>query len=166
MVRVRIVAGPEELVFANVGHLRRDRPLVRIRRDEALTLEVERRLLLQTHRRVEPCPGERRVSAIEEVADPARLRLQHHDAQTREALENTELKEGREGLLHALPSKEVQVPDRPAEIVEAMVHVEGDRLEGGVDRERHVEILSGREDRVVPRIAVRYPCDGERADER
>src|SRR5262249_23629021 len=43
---------------------------------------------------------------------------------------------------------------------------ERDRLEGGVDRKGHVEILSGREDRVVPRITVRYPRDGERADKR
>src|SRR5262249_56889717 len=120
----------------------------------------------ETPRGAERRRGERRAPAIEEIADPARLRLQHHDAQTREAFKNPELEERGERLLHALAGKEVQVPDRPAELVESMVHVEGDRLEGGVDRKRHVEILGGGEHRVVARIAVRYPRDGERADER
>src|SRR2546430_4772094 len=40
-------------------------------------------------------------------------------SQAREALEDTELEEGGERLLHALAGEEIEVPDRPAELVEA-----------------------------------------------
>src|SRR5437879_824501 len=165
MVGMRVVARPEELVLAEERHQPGDRALVRIRRDEALPPEVVRWLLLQAHGGAERGPGEGRVGAVEEVADPARLRLEHHHAQAREALEDTELKEGGERLLHALAGEEVEVPDRPAELVEAMVDVERDRLEGRMHGQRHVEVLRRREYGVVARIAVGHACDGERTDE-
>src|SRR6266851_3309278 len=162
---MRVVARPEELVLADVRHQRGDSALVRVRRDEALPLEVVRRLLLQAHGGTERGPGERRVGTVEEVADPARLRLEHDDAQAREALEDTELEEGGKRLLHALAGEEIEVPDGPAELVEAMVDVERERLERGMHRERHVEVLRRREDGVVARIAVGHAGDGERTDE-
>jgi hypothetical protein len=45
------------------------------------------------------------------------------------------------------------------------MHVPGGRLESGVDRERHVQILRGREDRVVLGGAVGDARDRERAHE-
>jgi hypothetical protein len=45
------------------------------------------------------------------------------------------------------------------------MHVPGERLERGVDRERHVEVLRGREDRVVLGGAVGDAGDRERAHE-
>src|SRR2546430_14459749 len=75
-------------------------------------------------------------------------------SQAREALEDTELEEGGERLLHALAGEEIEVPDRPAELVEAMVDVERDRLERRMHGQRIVEVLSPREDRVVARVAV------------
>src|SRR5437762_13774554 len=121
MVGMRVVARPEELVLAEERHKRGDRALVRIRRDEALPPEVVRWLLLQTQGGDERGPGEGRVGAVEEVADPARLRLEHHQAQAREALEDTELKEGGERMQQALAGEEVEVPERPAELVYASV---------------------------------------------
>src|SRR5882672_5596242 len=133
---MRIVAGPEELVLADVLHQRGDRALVRVRRDEALPLEVIRRLLLEAHGRTERRPGEGRVGAVEEVADPAGLGLEHDHAQAREALEDAELEEGGERLLHALAGEEIEIPARPAELVEAMVDVERYRLERGMHGQR------------------------------
>ena len=46
-----------------------------------------------------------------------------------------------------------------------MVHVPLRRLERRMDGERHVEVLGGREDRVVMGIAVGDPGDRERAHE-
>src|SRR5438046_9252803 len=124
MIGMRIVARPAELVPSDVRHQPGDRALVRIRRYEALPLEVVRRLLLQAHGGTERRPGERRVGAVEEVTDPPRLGLEHDHAQAREALEDAELEEGGERLLHALPREEIEVPHRPAELVEAMMDVE------------------------------------------
>src|SRR5256886_8788139 len=86
-------------------------------------------------------------------------------SQAREALEDTELEERGERLLHALAGEEIEVPDRPAELVEAMVDVERDRLERRMHGQRNVEVLRRREDRVVARIAVGHARDGERTDE-
>src|SRR5205823_9447377 len=91
--------------------------------------------------------------------------LEHDHAQAREALEDAELEEGGERLLHALAGEEIEIPDRPAELVEAMVNVERDRLERRVHGQRNVEVLRRREDRVVARVAVGHARDGERADE-
>src|SRR3989475_10249458 len=124
MIGMRVVARPEELVLADVRHQRGDRALVRVRRDEALPLEVVRRLLLQPHGRAERRPGEGRVGAVEEVTDPAGLGLEDDHAQAREALEDAELEEGGERLLQGLTDEGIEVPDRPAELVEAMVDVE------------------------------------------
>src|SRR5882762_4103944 len=165
MVGMRIVARPEELVLADVRHQRGDRALVRVRRDEALPLEVVRRLLPQAHGGAEHGPGEGRIRAIEEIADPARLGLEHDHAQARETLEDAELEQGGERLLHALAREEIEVPDRPAELVEAMVDVERERLERRMHGQRNVEVLRRREDRVVARIAVGHARDGERTDE-
>ena len=165
MVGVGIIARPEELVLPDVGHQPGDRALVRIRRDEALPLEVVRRLLGQAHGGAQRRAGEGRIRAIEEVADPARLGLEHHDPQAREALEDAELEEGGEGLLHALSGEEIEVPDRPAELVEAVVDVERERLERRMHRQWNVEILGRREDRIVARVAVGHARDGEGTDE-
>src|SRR2546430_12449663 len=86
-------------------------------------------------------------------------------SQAREALEDTELEEGGERLLHALAGEEIEVPDRPAELVEAMVDVERDRLERRMHGQWNVEVLRRREDRVVARIAVGHARGGERPDE-
>src|SRR5262245_23506999 len=165
MIRMRVVAGPEEAVLADQLHHGRDRPLVRIGGDVALTLEVVRRLLAKPYGGPERGPAEDGVGSVEEVADPAGLRLQHHHVQARESIEDPELEEGGEGLHHAVPGEEVEVPHRPAELVVAVVYVPGGRLEGGMDRERHVEVLRGCEDRVVRGRAVRDARDGEGADE-
>src|SRR5216684_5394375 len=50
MVGMRVVARPEKLVLAHKRHQPRDRPLVRISRNEALTLKIVRRFLAQLHR--------------------------------------------------------------------------------------------------------------------
>src|SRR5215470_4011359 len=113
MIGMRIVARPEELVLADVRHQRGDRAFVRICRDEALPFEVVRRLLFQTYGRAERRPAEGRVGPVEEVADPAGLGLEHDHAQTRKALEDAKLEEGRERLLHPLPREEIEVPDGP-----------------------------------------------------
>src|SRR6266436_845159 len=141
MVGMGIVAGPEELVLADVRHQPGDRALVWIRRDEALPLEVVRRFLRQAHGGAQRSAGEGRIGAIEEVADPAGLRLEHDDSQAREALEDAELEERSEGLLHALASEEIEVPDRPPELVEAVVDVECEWLERRMHGQRNVEIL-------------------------
>jgi hypothetical protein len=77
--------------------------------------------------------AEMKHCAVEEVADPGCLRLEYDDTQARETLEDTELEEGGEGLLHTLASKKIEAPDGPTELVEAMVDVEGERLERGMD---------------------------------
>ena len=64
------------------------------------------------------------------------------------------------------PAKRSKYHDRPAELVVAVVDVPLERLEGRMDRERHVEVLGGGEDRVVRGGAVGHARDGERADER
>src|SRR5215472_10631823 len=46
-----------------------------------------------------------------------------------------------------------------------MMNAERYRFEGRMNRQRHVEILRGREHRIVSRVAVRYPGDGERTQE-
>src|SRR6202022_3841603 len=165
MIWMRIVARPEELVLADMRHQCSDRALIRIRRDEALPLEIVRRLFLQAYGRAERRPGERRVCAIEEIADPTGLGLEHDHAQAREALEDAELEERRERLLHALPREEIEVPDGPAELVEAMVDVECERLERRMHGEWSIEILRRCEHGVVAWIAVRHARDGERTNE-
>src|SRR5262245_53381262 len=81
----------------------------------------------------------------------------------RETLEHSQLEEGGERVLHALAREEIEVPRRPPELVVAMMHVPLERLEGRMDRERHVQILRGGEDGVVRRRPVRDARNRERA---
>src|SRR5580658_5479066 len=86
MIGMRIVGRPEELVLADNLHHRRYRAFVGIGGDVTLALEVVRRLLLEPHRRAERGAVEDGVAAIEKVADPSGLRLEHYHAQIRKAV--------------------------------------------------------------------------------
>src|SRR5271165_1433546 len=68
-------------------------------------------------------------------------------------------------MLHALRREQIEVPRRPGEIVEAMMDAEWDRLEGRMNRERHIEVLSGGEQTIVIGMPMRLARDGERRDE-
>src|SRR5258708_6768023 len=68
-------------------------------------------------------------------------------------------------MLDALPGKQIEIPCGPLEIVVAMMNSECYRFEGRMNRKRHVEILRGREHRIVSRITMGYPGDGERTHE-
>src|ERR1700687_3423191 len=102
MVGMRVVARPEKFVLADYLHHCGDRPLIGIRRDVALALEIIRRSLLQSDRRAERGSIEDGVAAIEEIADPSRLRFEHDGAQFWKAIEYAQLKESAECVLHAL----------------------------------------------------------------
>src|SRR5262249_21234990 len=161
-----IVARPEEPVLADDRHDRGNRPLVRVRRDVALALEVVRRLFLQSDGCAQPRSREDGVGAVQEVADPPGLRFEYDDPEARETLEHAQLEERGECMLHALAGEKVEVPYRPAELVVAMMDIPLERLERGMDRERHVEVLGRGKDAVVRRGAVGNPRDSERTHER
>src|SRR5229473_2758325 len=166
MVGMRVVARPEKLALAHERHQPRDRPFVRVSRNEALTLEIVRRFLAQLHRLTDSRAADDRVAAIEEVADPSGARLEHYHLEFREALEDSGLEECRERMLYAVPRKQVEVPCRPAELIVTMVDTPRRRFERRMDRERYVVILRYREDSVVRRVAVRPARKRERRDER
>src|SRR5215472_1952024 len=69
-------------------------------------------------------------------------------------------------MLHALPGKEIEIPRGPLKIVVAMMNPERYRFEGRMNRKGHVEVLRGRENRIVSRVAMRYPGNGERTYKR
>src|SRR5271166_2793325 len=68
-------------------------------------------------------------------------------------------------MLHALRREQIEVPRRPGEIVEAMMDAEGYRLEGRMNRQRYIEVLSGGEQTIVIGMPMRLARDGERRDE-
>src|SRR5580704_3226991 len=165
MIGMRIVGRPEELVLAYNLHHRRDRTFVGIGGDVTLALEVVRRLLLEPDRRAERGAVEDGVAAIEKVADPSGLRLEHYHAQLRKTVEHAQLEERSERMLHALAGEQIVIPRGPAEVVVTMVDAEAGRLEGRMYRERDAQILRGGEDGIVARVAVRYARDRKRTDE-
>src|SRR5216684_3280331 len=153
-------------VLAHKRHQPRDRPFVRVSRNEALPLEIVRRFLAQLHRLTDSRAADDRVTAIEEVADPSGARFEHYHLEFREALEDSGLEECSERMLYAMPGKQVEVPCRPAELIVTMVDTPRRRFERRMDRERYVVILRYREDAVVRRVAVRPARKRERRDER
>src|SRR5579863_2264559 len=153
MIGMRIVSRPEKFILADNLHHRRDSTFVGIGGDETLALEVVRRLLLEPDRRAEGGAVEDGVAAIEEVTDPSGLRFEHYRAQFRKAVEDPELEERAEGVLHALSREQIVIPRGPGEIVIAMVDAEAGGLEGRMNRERDAEILRRGEERVVTRVA-------------
>src|SRR5271156_2567650 len=102
MIGMRIVGRPEELGFANNLRHRRYRTFVGIGGDVTLALEVVRRLLFEPDRRAERGAVEDGIAAIEKVADPSGLRLEHYHAQLWKAVEHAQLEECAERMLHAL----------------------------------------------------------------
>src|SRR2546430_16650521 len=107
-----------------------------------------------------------RVPAGEPEAEPGGAGLQHGELETWEAIEGGIEEERRECLLHGLREEQLVVPDArgnvlgPAKAREAMVETSLVRVDAGVDRDRHAEVLRRRPQRVVRGVAVRHAAQG------
>src|ERR1041385_7846100 len=109
MIRMREVRRPEKAVtpydLDDGGY----RLFIRVSRDPALPLKIGARRFLH------PCRLAERhsvhgVHAIEQIADPTRLRFQHHHLYFGEPIEESVVKERDKGLHHALRYQNVHVP--------------------------------------------------------
>ena len=148
---------PEEAVGAEALGQRRDGPLVGIAADPAPLLEVVGRRVLQRHAAAHRGVAVHGVHAVEPVADPAAARLEHEDLERREAVEHGVVEQRRELGTHAVGACTEAVSASCADVLPA-AHagaLRPLRLERGVDRERHVEVLGGGEHDVVVGVAER-----------
>src|SRR5207253_9113531 len=90
-------------------------------------------------------------------------RLQHDDLQTREAVKDAELEQGRERLPYALGRQHIEIELRLADVLHVETPGEGvARFEGRMNAERNVEVLRRGEQAIVVGMAVRFLGDGER----
>ena len=130
-------------------------------------MEIEAGLFLEVANRIPERAVVHRVHAVEQIAGPARARLQHDDLDRGEPLEQAVLEHRGKRLQRTLRTVHVVVPERPLlHVLEPLVDALGRRLAAGMDADRHVEFLRLGPERVVVGVGVRNVGGGERHEER